>query len=51
MPPRSKSNVPVERLRWTVEKAAGEFALTIGTLRKALAKDSAVADADGLFST
>ena len=51
MPPRSKSNVPVERLRWTVEKAAGEFALTTDTLRKALAKDSAVADADGLFST
>jgi hypothetical protein len=51
MPRVSKSNVPHERLRWVVQRAADEFGLTTGTLRKALAKDSAVADENGLFST
>jgi hypothetical protein len=51
MPSRTKSNIPHERLRWTVERAGVEFGLTTGTLRKMLNKDSAVPDADGLFST
>jgi hypothetical protein len=51
MPRSSKSNVPNERLKWTVERGAVEFGLSTGTLRKALNKDSAVPDADGLFTT
>jgi hypothetical protein len=47
----TKSNVPNERLRWTVERAGIEFGLSTGTLRKALNKNSAAPDADGLFST
>jgi hypothetical protein len=46
-----KTNVPTAALRWSVERAGIEFGLTSNTLRKALAKNSAAADADGLFST
>ena len=49
--PRTKSNVPKAALRWTVERAGIEFGLSTGTLRKALGKNSAAPDADGLFST
>ena len=49
--PRTKSNVPKAALRWTVERAGVEFGLSTGTLRKALGKNSAAPDADGLFTT
>jgi hypothetical protein len=48
---RSRSNVPQAALKWSVERAGVEFGLTSNTLRKALAKNSAAADADGLFTT
>jgi hypothetical protein len=38
-------------LKWSVERAGVEFGMTSNTLRKALNKNSAQADADGLFST
>jgi hypothetical protein len=48
----TKSNVPqAEPLRWNIEKAAIEFGLTTTTLRKALNKNSAAPDTDGLYST
>jgi hypothetical protein len=48
----TRSNVPQnEPLKWNVEKGAAEFSVSIGTLRKALAKNSAEPDSDGLFST
>ena len=47
----SKSNVPAAALRWSVERAGIEFGLTSQTLRKSLAKNSTVADGDGLFAT
>jgi hypothetical protein len=47
----SKSNVPAAALRWSVERAGIEFGLTSQTLRKALNKNSATADADGLYTT
>jgi len=50
MPRASKSNVP-QPLKWNIESAAREFGLAIGTLRKALNKNSTVPDADGLYST
>jgi hypothetical protein len=50
--PRVKiGNAPEAALRWSVERAGIEFGLTEVTLRKALAKNSAKADADGCFST
>ena len=47
----SKSNVPAAALRWSVERAGIEFGLASVTLRKSLAKSSATADQDGLFTT
>jgi hypothetical protein len=48
----SKSNLPQDvPLRWNVEKAAAEFGLSIMTLRKALNKNSAAPDQDGLYTT
>jgi hypothetical protein len=47
----SKSNVPNEPLRWSIERAGIEFGLASHTLRKSLAKTSATPDADGLFTT
>jgi len=47
----SRSNLPDQPLRWSVEKAAAEFGVTHPTLRKALAQNSIQADADGCFST
>jgi hypothetical protein len=47
----SKSNVASEPLRWRAERAAVEFGLTTNTLRKALGKNSAAPDHDGLYST
>jgi hypothetical protein len=43
--------VPAAALRWSVERAGVEFGLTSNTLRKALNKDSAAPDKDGLFTT
>jgi hypothetical protein len=51
MPRSSKSNVPGELLHWTIERAGIDFGLAANTLRKALAKSSAIPDADGLFTT
>jgi hypothetical protein len=51
MPPKTKSNVPVSPLRWTVERGAREFRLAPGTLRKNLTRTGAEPDLDGLFST
>jgi hypothetical protein len=48
---QSKSNVPAAALRWSVERAGVEFGSTSQTLRKALNKNSATADADGLYTT
>jgi hypothetical protein len=48
---RSKSNVPAAALRWRVERAGVEFGCSSNTLRKSLAKNSAAADQDGLFTT
>jgi hypothetical protein len=47
----TRSNVPQAALLWSIERAGIEFGLTSATLRKALAKNSAVPDRDGLFST
>ena len=47
----TKSNVPAAALRWSIERAGVEFGLTSQTLRKSLAKASAIPDADGLFAT
>src|SRR6516162_2384002 len=47
----TKSNVPAAPLKWSVERAGVEFGMTSNTLRKSLAKNSAVPDADGLFTT
>ena len=38
-------------MRWSVERAGIEFGLASVTLRKSLAKSSATADEDGLFTT
>ena len=46
-----KTNVPIAALRWSVERAGIEFGMSSATLRKSLAKNSAVPDRDGLFST
>jgi hypothetical protein len=51
MPRQTKSNVPAAVLRWSIERAAIEFGLSMMTLRKSLAKSSAIPDADGLFTT
>jgi hypothetical protein len=48
---QSGSNLPTEPLRWGVEKAGIEFAVSRNTLGKALNQVSAVPDEDGLFST
>ena len=48
---RSKLNVPAAALRWSVERVGIEFGLASATLRKSLAKSSATADQDGLFTT
>ena len=48
----SKSNLPQDvPLRWNVEKGAIEFAVSMMTLRKALAKMSAEPDANELYTT
>jgi hypothetical protein len=48
----TKSNLPQNvPLKWNVEKGAAEFGLSIMTLRKSLAKTSAVPDQDGLFTS
>jgi hypothetical protein len=46
-----RSNVPTAALRWSIDRAGIEFGLTPATLRKALARNSAVPDRDRLFST
>ena len=47
----TKSNVSEAALRWSVERAGIEFGLTSATLRKALNKNSAAPDKEGLFTT
>ena len=47
----TKSNVSQAALRWSVERAGVEFGLTSNTLRKAVNRDSAAPDKDGLFTT
>src|SRR6516165_1941565 len=50
--PMTKSNVPQGvALRWNVEKAANEFAVSKETLKKSLNSISAAPDRDGLYST
>jgi hypothetical protein len=51
MPRATKSNVPAAALKWSVERAGVEFGMTHVTQRKLLAKNSAVPDAVGLFTT
>lgn len=48
---QTKTNVPTTPLRWSVQRAGIEFGLTSQTLRRSLAKNSATADQDGLFTT
>jgi hypothetical protein len=48
---RSKSNVPAAALRWSIDRAALEFKLARGTLRKSLGSIGAKPDAGGCFST
>jgi hypothetical protein len=49
---RSKSNLPQnEPLKWNVDVGAREFGWAAPTLRKALNKDRAIPDKDGLYST
>ena len=47
----TECNVPAAALKWSVERAGVEFGMTHVTQRKLLAKNSAVPDADGLFTT
>jgi hypothetical protein len=47
----SRSNLPDQPLRWSVEAASREFGLVPPTLRKSLAKASTRAGADGCYST
>jgi hypothetical protein len=48
----SKSNLPQDvPLKWNVEKGAAEFGVSIMTLRKSLARNSAEPDANGLFTS
>ena len=51
MPRINKTNAPAAALKWSVERAGVKFGMTSATLRKSLAKNSAQADVDGLFST
>jgi hypothetical protein len=46
-----KTNVPTVALRWSIERAGIEFGLASTTLRKSLAKNSALPDENGLYST
>jgi hypothetical protein len=47
----SRSNAPEMALRWSVERAAVEFGVSIATLRKALNRNSARPVEDGCYST
>jgi hypothetical protein len=47
----TKSNVPPEPLRWSVKRAAVEFATSVMTLRKMLVKVGVAPGSDGCFST
>jgi hypothetical protein len=48
----TKSNLPQNvPLRWNIEKASIEFAVSMMTLRKALAKNDAEPDAAGLYTS
>ena len=47
----SYSNIPVEPLRWSIERAAPEFKLAEMTLRRQLGSIGARPDAGGCFST
>jgi len=51
VPRINKTNAPAAALKWSVERAGVKFGMTSATLRKSLAKNSAQADVDGLFST
>jgi hypothetical protein len=47
----SRTNVPKDALRWSIDRAGIEFGMTGATLRKALAKESITCGGDGCFST
>ena len=48
----TKSNLPQDvPLKWNVEIGAAEFGVSNATLSKALAKNSAEPDANGLFKS
>jgi hypothetical protein len=49
--PRPRGNVPTESLRWTIERAGGEFKTSTGTLRKNLRMAGIEPDATGCYST
>jgi hypothetical protein len=51
VPRPTKCNVPAAALKWSPERAGVEFGLTHVTMRKALAKNSAKPDSDGLYTT
>jgi hypothetical protein len=48
---RPRLNVPAKVLRWTIERASGEFKLAQNTLRKMLNQGGAEPDASGCYST
>jgi hypothetical protein len=51
MPRATRSNVPTEPLRWSLDAASREFNFSAQTLRAALNKNSAVPGEDSCFST
>ena len=48
---RPRGNVPKAVLRWTIERASGEFKLATGTLRKMLNQGGAEPDKTGCYTT
>jgi len=46
-----RSNVPVQKLKWSIERASNEFKLAQNTLRKYLHQGGVEPDEDGCFST
>jgi hypothetical protein len=48
---RPRGNVPAQALRWSIERASGEFKLAANTLRKILNQGGATPDAGGRYTT
>jgi|SRR6516162_9655059 hypothetical protein len=46
-----RSNVPVQNLKWSIDRASREFRLAQNTLRKYLHQGDVEPDADGCFTT